>query len=198
MRIARRTSTGTRGRTAGAAFFGLVTASTMALGVAAFACTPSNTVTLSNQSGAVGERVTANGSSVVPHREVIVRWNGADGPVLATVMPADGTVSANFVVPDASPGYYTVLATQSDDRGNQLLGRASFQVVGPAGQGAPAQPAAFSTPAPADPSSGAPLVLALALGAGGLGLMGAGAAVAVGHARRRQVAAVAATSSRTD
>lgn len=196
MRTTATTSVGSTGRTA-AAFLGVVTAAILALAAVAFACTPSNLVSLSTPVGAPSTAVSVSGSLLSPN-DVVVRWNGADGPVLARATAADFERGAlNFSVPDVAPGYYTVTAVQKDGVGNDMIARAAFQVVGPAGQVAPAQPAAFSAPAGNDPASTG-VTLALAFGAGlvGLGLLGAGGTVVVGHARRRKVASVVSTAEK--
>ncbi len=179
------------GRSAAAVFFGVVTAAVLGVGLTAFACTPLNTINLSSPSGRPGTGVTATGSFLVPDSEVAVRWNSVDGPVLARTMPVNGEISASFVVPDGSPGYYAVVATQSDANGNPLVARAAFQMVDASGQGVPSQPAAFEAPTRAPNSSGAPVALALVLGFAGVALLGAGGMAVAGHARRRQVAEVA-------
>lgn len=197
MRSTGTTSTGSKGRTAGA-FLGIVAAAVLALAAVAFACTPSNLVSLSTPVGVPGTAVSVSGSLLSPN-DVVVRWNGADGPVLTRATAADFERGAlNFTVPDAAaPGYYTVTAVQSDAHGNDIVARAAFQVVGPAGQVVPAQPAAFAAPVSNDPaSSGVTLALVFGAGLAGLGLLGAGGIVVAGHARRRKVAPVASAVER--
>ena len=191
-----RTSPRVSVRTAAVAFSGVVTVAILALGLSAFACTLTNLVSVSTPVGSPGTAVSVSGV-VLSKSEVVVRWNGADGPVLARATAADFERGAmNFTVPDVAPGYYVVTMVQDDAQGNDMVARAAFQVVGPAGEVTPATPAAFGAPAPADPASGAPLVLAFGLGLAGLGLLGAGTMVVVGRARRRQVAAVVPTNHR--
>ena len=95
-----------------------------------------------------GDKVTATGTSfggggcgcrprgVSP---VEVHWNGRNGPVVAEAN-ADtvGNISATFSVPDAKPGYYTIVATQRDLELNMdyygTPAIASFEVLGPHGE----------------------------------------------------------------
>lgn len=196
MRSAGTTSTGSKGRTAGA-FLGIVAAAVLALAAVAFACTPSNLVSLSTPVGAPGTAVSVSGV-VLSDNDVVVRWGGAEGPVLARATAADFKRDGfNFSVPDVAPGYYVVTSVQDDAYGNEMIARAAFQVVGPGGQVAPAQPSAFGAPLQNDPASTG-LTLALVFGAGlaGLGLLGAGGMVVAGHARRRKVAVVASATER--
>lgn len=183
-------SAGIKGRSA-ATFVGLVVAAMLAFAAVAFACTASNLVSLSTPVGAPGTAVSVSGV-VLSDNDVVVRWNGADGPVLARATAADFRSGAfNFSVPDVAPGYYVVTSVQDDAHGNEMIARAAFQVVGPGGQVVPGQPAAFGAPVHNDPASTG-LTLALGFGAGlaGLGLLGAGGMAAAGNARRRRQTAV--------
>lgn len=161
----------------------------LSAGVTAFACTPSNLVSLSTPTGHPGTAVSVNGT-VLSANEVILRWNDSDGPVLGRVLPEGGKFSASFTVPEAAPGYYVVVAAQHDAMGNETVARAAFQLVGPAGEIAPTR-AFAETPAFEEPASGAPVAVALLLGVAGLSLSGAGGLIAVRQARRRQVAVAA-------
>lgn len=93
----------------------------LAWGAAAFACTNLATISLSSGSGHVGDTITLVGtsfpvprsSSGAPPTPVVIRWNGADGPMLATVTPdRTGTISATFTVPESEPGNLIIIATQ--------------------------------------------------------------------------------------
>lgn len=184
-------SAATRRSAAGAGFLALVGAAVLAMAAAAFACTPSNMVALSATSGNAGTPVGVTGTAL-SSSEVVVRWNGEDGPVLTRTTPADlkrGNVKFN--VPDAAPGYYLVTAVQTEPSGDKLLARATFQVVGAGGQ----------TRSPWDVPQGAPvsqegpgagLVMGLALGFAGLSAVG-GAGLVLTRGRRRPVAATAAS-----
>lgn len=88
----------------------------------AWACTNLATLNLSTADGRVGDIITVSGSGFavprgIPAPEpvpVAVHWNGIDGPVLATATPdRPGTFTVTFTVPDALPGNYVLVATQS-------------------------------------------------------------------------------------
>ena len=121
---------------------------------AAFACVQLATLDLSPGKGAAGTTVkgdVSNFQSSAGHSDIVVRWGGTDGPVLATVAkPATGgNASFSFTVPaDAAAGTYAVVATQLDPNGAPIWGspaRATFTVSGAAAGVAPAPEAA---PAP--------------------------------------------------
>ncbi|HEX9548675.1 MAG TPA: hypothetical protein VF942_15140 [Acidimicrobiales bacterium] len=170
---------------------------TVALGTA-WACTNLATLNLSNAAGAPGQSITVTGSSfkVVasgPAAPVVLHWNAVAGPALATVNPdATGNISAQVVIPQAEPGYYVLVATQSVN-GADAYGtpaRAAFEIVRPgerpvlgpnAGQSAGV--AATST------SNTGVIALTVALGVVGLVLFGAGATAFARQARRRAVPA---------
>jgi hypothetical protein len=93
----------------------------MAVGAAAFACTNLATVILSTGRGPAGSTVTLAGTSFASPRAdsgqapipVVIHWQSASGPVLAEVTPnQEGSISASFVVPGATPGIYAIVATQ--------------------------------------------------------------------------------------
>ncbi|MDQ6616878.1 MAG: hypothetical protein M3083_19555 [Actinomycetota bacterium] len=164
---------------------------------AAWACTNLATLNLSNAAGTSGQSLTVTGSSFHvassgAQTPVLVHWNGATGPVLATVTPdATGNISATVTIPDAQPGYYVLVATQQD-KGQDAYGtpaRAAFQILAP-GQHPAVAPNAVQggTVAPSTSSSGV-LALTVGLGVLGLALFGAGVGAFARQARRREVPA---------
>ncbi len=168
---------------------------------AAYACTNLATLNLSKATGNPSDVVTVTGSSfAVPRASdaiqaptpVVLHWNGVDGPELATATPdSAGNISATFTIPQGSPGYYVVVATQRDAKGVDKYGtpaRASFQILGTGGQAAVQQPGS-QTPAPvaSEPSSSGMIALTVGLGALGLILFGAGFTAFVRQARAREV-----------
>jgi hypothetical protein len=178
--------------------FGVVAAGIVLTAVAAFACTNLATLNLSNGSGPPGTQLTVTGSSFrvakapAVSNPVLLHWNGADGPVLAEVIPdSAGNISATFAIPEGQPGYYVIVATQRNAQGVDEYGtpaRASFQILGPTGQPAVEVPGAQSaTGVTSEPSSTGILALTIGLGVLGLALFGAGFTSLVRQARRREV-----------
>ena len=171
----------------------------MVLGLsAAWACTNLATLNLSTAAGAPGQAVTVTGSSFKaatsgPAADVVVHWNSATGPALATVVPDHaGNISAQVAIPQASPGYYVLVATQTID-GADAYGtpaRAAFQIVAP-GQHPAVTPNAGQTAGvgSSSPSNTGVIALTIALGVAGLVLFGAGAGAFAREARRREVPA---------
>lgn len=159
---------------------------------AAFACSTLATLNLSVGEGRPGTTVVVTGSSFRPPDPspaaplpVVVRWNGIDGPPVASAVPdASGAISASFVVPAAGPGAYVLVATQPNPAAGDRYGfiaRADYRVVG-TGQ---------ASQAGQDASAGrtsAWMLAATALsGTLGLGLF-CGGFVAVAAGRRRRAA----------
>lgn len=172
-------------------FVGLILAATAAF---AYACTNLATLNLSSATGQAGEQLTVTGSSFGAEPDVTLRWNSVEGSELATVTPDQaGNIQATVTVPeDAQPGYYVVVATQTNEEGSQTFGgpaRAAFQVVGPAGdtlvapQPGAEQLAQFATESATGISPGMIALTAL-LGVVGLGLFGAGVAGFARESRR--------------
>lgn len=172
----------------------------LALGATAWACTNLATLNLSSPAGQAGDTLTVTGSAFrVPSEgapdPVVLTWNGVDGPVLATVTPdSAGNISATFSVPQGEPGYYVLVASQTDADGIDAYGtpaRAAFEILGPGGESV-VQPV---SPSPAglaaDPSSTGMIALTALLGVLGLGLFGAGFAAFVRQVRGRDVPATA-------
>src|SRR5829696_7405176 len=81
---------------------------------AAFACTSAAVLYLSPARGPAGAQVTVEGiafSVLAPVVPVVLRWNGVTGPDLAQAIPNKaGEITVTFTVPQASPGYYVVVA----------------------------------------------------------------------------------------
>ena len=185
-------------RRRGSVFFGAVAGATVVFGMAAWACTNLATLNLSAAAGKAGDTVTVTGSSFRVAKapavsdSVVLHWNGADGPVLASVVPDKaGNISATFSVPEGQPGYYVLVATQKDAKGVDAYGtpaRASFQILGPNGESV-VQPAGSQANAPvaSEPSSAGIMALTAGLGVLGLALFGAGFTAFVRQARRREV-----------
>jgi hypothetical protein len=176
--------------------FGVAGAGLLFAASSAWACTNLATLNLNQAAGTSGQSITVTGSSFkvatgdpIP---VVLHWNGATGPALASVAPdATGNISATITIPDAQPGFYTLVATQTV-KGFDYYGtpaRAAFQILAP-GQHAAITPNGIQggTVAPATTSTGA-IALTVGLGVIGLALFGAGAGAFVKQARRREVPA---------
>lgn len=162
-----------------------------------FACTSLATLNLSQASAPSGSNLTVTGSSFGSvsqgNSAVSLHWNSTSGPVLAQGIVPDqsgaiGPVSVT-IPQSATPGYYTIIATQTDKSGQNSFGtpaRAAIQVTGangaPSGNGS-SQPVASATSN--SNGLGAGLIgLLVALGVGGLVLFGLGTATFVGSYRR--------------
>lgn len=162
-----------------------------------FACTSLATLNLSQASAPAGTNLTVTGSSFGSvsngSSPVSLHWNSISGPVLSSgVVPdssgAIGPVSVT-IPSSATPGYYTIIAVQTDKTGQNAFGtpaRAAIQVTGAGGAGAgsnSSQPVA--SPTNNGSGLGAGLIgLLVALGVGGLILFGLGTATFVGSYRR--------------
>ena len=162
-----------------------------------FACTSLATLNLSQASAPSGTNLTVTGSSfgstTSGNSAVTLHWNSISGPVLAQGVAPDssgaiGPVSVT-IPQSATPGYYTIIATQTDKTGQNAFGtpaRAAIQVTGANGVGAgsgSSQPVA--SPTNNGSGLGAGLIgLLVALGVGGLILFGVGTATFVGSYRR--------------
>lgn len=169
-------------------------AATMMVVGTAFACTNLATLNLSAASGQVGDTITVTGSafsvpSEGPPVPVVLTWNGADGPELASVTPdSAGNISATFDIPEGQPGYYVIIASQTDEEGVPMYGtpaRAAFQILGPGGESV-VQPAAPSPVAAAEPGTSGIIALTAILGVLGLALFGAGFTAFVKQMRGRE------------
>lgn len=161
-----------------------------------FACTSLATLNLSQASAPSGTNLTVTGSSFSTSSgtsPVSLHWNSISGPVLSSGIVPDtsgaiGPVSVT-IPSSATPGYYTIIAVQTDKSGQNAFGtpaRAAIQVTGAGGAGVgsnSSQPVA--SPTNNGSGLGAGLIgLLVALGVGGLILFGLGTATFVGSYRR--------------
>ncbi|MEO6121181.1 MAG: hypothetical protein ABIW46_07435 [Acidimicrobiales bacterium] len=172
----------------------VVVAAATVSGAAAFGCTALATIDAGAAVAPVGSAVAVTGSSfsgAAAAAPVIFHWNGANGPEVArATADASGNVSANFTVPKADAGYYTLVATQQNAKGEAVYGtpaRQSFQVLGPDGQVATSPAASQQPPVSSSSSSDSSGVVALTMvfGAAGLALFGAGVGTMVRQTRRQ-------------
>ena len=162
------------GRRGSVLAFGAVLVPLVAVSMA-YACSVLSTLAVEPGTGAAGTTVAGTGRSfsrveVGNVEPVAVRWGTTDGPLLWSGRPdAGGNIAFSFVVPDAAPGSYTIVATQRTADGVMVAGtpaRASFQVTGPATQAAtqsavpfePTSPAPAPAAAPATQTAAAPRV----------------------------------------
>lgn len=175
--------------------FGVLGAGLLFAASAAWACTNLATLNLSNASGTSGQSITVTGSSFKvastgAQTPVALHWNGATGPVLATVSPdATGNISATVTIPDAQPGYYVLVATQQVN-GQDAYGtpaRAAFQILAPGQRPAVTPNAVQGGSVSTSTSSSGVLALTVGLGVLGLALFGAGVGAFARQARRRDV-----------
>jgi len=177
----------------GAALIGIST-----IGAATvFACTSTPTLNISSPGGGAGSAVTVTGSSFgttgATNSAVVLRWDGANGPVLGTAAAdqtgAFGPVPVTIPV-TAEPGYHLVIGSRASEP-TRILSRAQVEVSGPVAGGS--HPVADRGTQPAG-SGIAPGVLAAAavLGLGGLTLLGVGAGSMI---RGRRVPALVRTRS---
>lgn len=182
----------------------------------AWACTNLATLNIARATVMPGDSVGITGTSFKAVEEgvtpVAIRWNGADGEILAEVEPANsGAISTSITVPaDAPVGQYVLVATQlSGEPGHGLEAgaeelapifgtpaRAPLMVGSPT-EAAPADTGAQPVAAtPAAPSSGSLLLVSGLLALGALGLF-AGAAIMLGRdARERRVGTPAPVQDR--
>lgn len=151
-------------------------------------------------SGAPGAQVSVVGTYFRSDVPVQVRWNNADGPVLATAEGPD--FSLELSIPDDAPGVHTVVAVQpAGELGDPPVQRAVAVEVLMPGSAPVRSPGLFSEPGPASagPSTNGSGNTTMALGAGLLGvgtvaLFGGAAAVTL----RRRRATATATEAGTD
>lgn len=184
---------------------GAVTAVLVA-GAAAWACVSGPGVNLSTVNAKPGQEVSVTGTNFSKKDAVTVRWNGLDGPVLATFAAPDSNqnISGKINVPaDARAGNYVLIFTQSsaDGKLSQMPVRALLTVTPDGGSqpvvGAPvaAQQAGRADGLVTSDNSVSGTTLALiALGVAGLGMFVAGMAALFAGRRGRQPEAVKARS----
>lgn len=167
----------------------------LAVVATAFACANLASAKLSRAAATPGTQVSFMGrnfNSNAAASPVTIRWNGRNGQVLATARPAStGKVSTTFTVPNAKPGYYIIVATQTGPNGRPASGtpgRAPLRIA--------ARRSSSSTvvvaPAPVGGGPAAPAPLIIGLGASALMLAGGFTALAV---RRRRIPAGLSTTA---
>ncbi len=161
----------------------------LAVASVAWACGVLATLTLDTKVAAPGQTITATGknwSTAAGASAVSIRLKTRDGQVLETTgAQTGGRISQTFVLPASlSPGWYVVLATQTNANGTPKSGTpgrttlrvqgsaSSSQVVGaPWGSSTPSGPAASAAPA----TGGSGNVLAIMLAATlSLGMLASG------------------------
>ncbi len=109
---------------------------TIGIASSAYACQALATLHLSPASGPVGTTVTATGSNYAAGpNPVIICLDTRDGPELARTFALPGVgIRVEFKIPaGTSPGYHTILATQTNASGTPSSGtpgRAVLQVTG--------------------------------------------------------------------
>src|SRR5918997_4335483 len=134
-----------------------VVAVTVAGAALAWACTPTASVSVTGDYGAgfgpPGKPATVGVSGYSPGVPVQVRWNGANGPVLAQGTGPE--FQATVTIPNVPDGIYNIVTTGPSGasgvtEGEVRLGTASFKVGEPG-----AAPRPDSNPAPGrTPSAG--------------------------------------------
>jgi hypothetical protein len=127
----------------------------------AWACGVLATVTLDKKVASPGQSVTITGKNYANTvaggaSPVTVRLNGRKGTVLTTVNAAAGRISDTFTVPaSASPGWYVVLATQSNADGSPKAGtpgRTTLRIQGSSAASATPVAAPWSSSTPSGPT----------------------------------------------
>lgn len=134
--------------------FGALAAPVVAASVA-YACAALKTLSVGPESGNVGQLVSGSGAGFSdPHGATGAKYGAVrihfgstkSAPVAEAVPNKDGVVTFEFRVPQAGPGSYAVIATQTNANGNESPGgtaKASFTVNPP-----PAAPATQTGAAP--------------------------------------------------
>jgi len=123
----------------------------VALAARGWACVPQPLVTVHPQaSGSSGSEVTVEGVAMAGATEI--RWNGVDGPRLATTTGT--SFSVPVTIPPAGEGLYAIVAFERRPDGSiGSSGSAAFQVTPePDRGGEPRSSPSTSTPAQAGPS----------------------------------------------
>jgi hypothetical protein len=178
----------------------VVLAIPLAVAATAFACGSLATLKLNRATAPVGADVKAVGGNYnsSPRASTVqLRFNGRNGRVLWEGRPsADGRLTGTFAAPDARPGHYVIVATQTGPDGRPAAGtpgRTPLRITRAAASSkseaaVPAAPFA-SPPADGPPPPAIAPVTVLAIGLGSLGLLGGGIAVVrTGRRRRLDVA----------
>ncbi len=112
----------------------------LAVASTAWACGVLSTLTLNSSSASPGQSVTAIGVNYSPRAgasPVTIHLKTRTGKVLATTVPnAGGNINTTFPIPSTTkPGWYVVMATQSNADGTPKAGtpgRTTLRVRGPA------------------------------------------------------------------
>ena len=159
----------------------------LAIVATAFACANLASAKLNRAAASPGTTVSFMGrnfNSNAAASPVAIRWNGRGGQVLATARPArTGKVSTTFKVPNAKPGYYIIVATQTGPNGRPASGtpgRAPIRVVRASSS------SVVVAPAPTGGGTAGPQALPIGLGLSAFMLVGGLMTLAV--RRRRSVA----------
>lgn len=98
----------------------------VAVASAAWACTAWTAMSpLSEPAGKPGTEVTVRGTT--PNGPVAIRWDGLQGPVLATVDIQNGSFATKVRIPEAPPGLHYVVVSSQGDGG---WSRAAFKIPG--------------------------------------------------------------------
>lgn len=157
----------------------------------AFACSPLPQVySVLPEAATPGDTVVVRGQAVKSSAPVKIRWNGVNGPVLASAIPdAGGSFSVSMVVPEAAPGIYS-LTLQTEDAG---VNRAAIEVTAPATSASTSGrsalwPSLSAQPSVAAPEPGGANAAGVALLGVGLVALAGGTTAAV--TRRRRALAV--------
>jgi hypothetical protein len=157
----------------------------LAVAATAFACGSLATLKLNRATATAGANVKAVGGNFnsSPRASTVqLRFNGRNGQILWEGRPAtSGRLIGTFAVPDARPGYYVIVATQTGPDGRPAAGtpgRAPLRIkrAAASSKSAAAIPAApFAAPTGGDgPPPAVRPVTVLAIGLVGLALLGGG------------------------
>jgi len=177
----------------------------LAVAATAFACGSLATLKLNRATAPVGAEVKAVGGNFnsSPRASTVqLRFNGRGGKVLWEGRPnANGRLVGTFAAPDARPGYYVIVATQTGPDGRPAAGtpgRSPLRIrrAAASSKSAEAIPGApLVTPPGGDaPPPAVTPVTVLAIGMLGLVLLGGGLGAAR-LSRRRREPRVGASSS---
>jgi len=162
----------------------------LAIVATAYACANLASAKLSRAAASPGTTVSFMGrnfNSNAAASPVSIRWNGRNGQVLATARPASsGKVSTTFTVPNAKPGYYILVATQTGPNGRPASGTPGRAPLRVARRTSSSNSTVVVAPVPIGGGPAAPAPLLIGLGASALMLTGGLTALAV---RRRRIPA---------
>lgn len=165
----------------------------------AWACTEFTSLAAPKSSPALAEVQVKGTGQVKPKdaaKQVEIRWNDVNGPLLATATAQEISDGVKAVVPNAPPGIYFLVAV-NDGKG---IARTSIEVTSPAGTGAPVdfRPLTPAASQLAGTSSGNSSQLAgMALLAGGLIVLFGGALAGL-SLQSRKARALAAPAGHDD